>query len=175
MPDRDWEFLGEQPLYEGFRRMIGRTYRLPNGTEHVFEILDNPDSVAILALTKDRKVVLARQFRTGPQLWLNEMPGGIVDADEEPLAAAKRELLEETGYSGAFTYLGSAYYSAYAKGRRHAVLATDCEILQEPHLEETEDIQIVLMDLEDFKRQVFAGEMTDAYGALRGLAELKLI
>ena len=171
----EWELLEEKPLHQGFRRIVGRQYRLPNGAEHLFEIMDNPDSVAVFALTPGRQVILARQFRTGPQRWLDEMPGGIVDPGEDPLEAARRELLEETGYAGAFTYLGSAFYSAYAVGRRHVVLATDCVQVAEAALEETEHVELVFKDIDAFKRQVLAGDLTDAYGALRGLAELRLI
>ena len=64
-----------------------------------FFVIENPDWVNIIALTKDEQVVLIEQFRHGVEQTILEIPGGIIDGGEQPLAAAKRELLEETGYS----------------------------------------------------------------------------
>ena len=61
-------------------------------------VLDCPDWVNIIPLTDDGQVVLIRQFRHGTQSVTLEVPGGVVEADESPEAAAVRELAEETGY-----------------------------------------------------------------------------
>lgn len=168
---QDWKLLGEKVLHGGFRRLISRRYQLPNGREHDFEIFDNPDSVAVFALTVDGRVVLARQFRPGPRVQLNELPGGIIDPSEDPVAAGKRELREETGYTGDAVYLGSAWISAYACGRRHMVLATNC-VPGERSLEETEDVEVVLSSLEEIREQALRGELTDAVTAYRALGYL---
>ena len=75
-------------------------YRLADGTEHDWDILDGPDTVAILALTDDHQVVLARQFRPGPGLILDELPGGGLEPGESAASAAGRELADETGFVG---------------------------------------------------------------------------
>lgn len=168
---QDWELLEETVLYEKFRRLISRKYRLPNGTEHDFEIMDNPDSVAVFALTPDNQVVLARQFRPGPQVQLNELPGGILDAGEDPLTAGLRELREETGYTGEGTYLGSTWYSSYACGKRHTVLVRNC-VLGERELEATEDVTVALSSIAEVRDQALKGDMTDAGSALRCLGYL---
>src|SRR5690349_3163193 len=53
----------------------------------------------ILAITKDQKVVLVRQYRHGVKEVLLELPGGVIEDGEDPLAGIQRELLEETGYT----------------------------------------------------------------------------
>jgi ADP-ribose pyrophosphatase len=69
------------------------------GREHDVTILETPNWVNVVALTPDGKAVLVRQFRHGTGRVTLEIPGGAVDpSDRSPLAAAKRELREETGY-----------------------------------------------------------------------------
>jgi ADP-ribose diphosphatase len=63
-----------------------------------YEIKDEDDLVAVLALTESREVVLVRQFRPGPEAVLVELPAGVVAAGADPAETAAAELLEETGY-----------------------------------------------------------------------------
>src|SRR5262249_34587526 len=69
------------------------------GVEGRYVVLECPDWVNVIALTDDRQVVLIRQYRHGVDRVVLEIPSGIVERDEEPLAAAQRELAEETGYT----------------------------------------------------------------------------
>lgn len=74
-----------------------------------FFVVENPDWVNIIALTADKQVVLIEQFRHGSEEIILEIPGGMLDADEDKEVAAKRELLEETGFSSdEFVYLGKS-------------------------------------------------------------------
>ncbi len=74
-----------------------------------FYVIENPDWVNIVALTKDFDVVLIEQFRQGIEEVILEIPGGMIDGDELPETAARRELLEETGYSAEeFVFLGKS-------------------------------------------------------------------
>ena len=60
-------------------------------SEHTFFVIENPDWVNVIALTKDEQVVLIEQFRQGTQEVILEIPGGMIDGDEEkPEAAARR-------------------------------------------------------------------------------------
>jgi 8-oxo-dGTP pyrophosphatase MutT (NUDIX family) len=64
-------------------------------------VLDYPDWCVVVALTEDQRLVLVRQWRHGAQSWSLELPGGVIDrTDRDPVAAAQRELQEETGYGG---------------------------------------------------------------------------
>jgi len=75
-----------------------RRSRRTDGVEGTFYTVGSPDWVNVIALTPDERVVLIRQWRHGAASPVVEIPGGMVDAGEDPLDAAKRELAEETGY-----------------------------------------------------------------------------
>ena len=64
-----------------------------------YYVLEYPNWVNAVALTKENKVILVRQYRHGGDIISLEVPGGVIDGDEAPEVAIKRELLEETGYS----------------------------------------------------------------------------
>jgi len=69
-----------------------------DGREKAFAVLEAPDWVNVIALTDAGKVLLIRQYRQGTKEVTVEIPGGMIERGEDPLTAAKRELLEETGY-----------------------------------------------------------------------------
>ncbi len=74
-----------------------------------FYVIENPDWVNVVAVTKALDVVLIEQFRHGIEEVILEIPGGMIDADEAPESAARRELLEETGYTAdEFVFLGKS-------------------------------------------------------------------
>ncbi len=73
--------------------------RTSDRAEHTFFVVENPDWTNVIALTKEKQVILIEQFRHGTEEITLEIPGGMVDADEEPIVSAARELVEETGYS----------------------------------------------------------------------------
>lgn len=85
--DRRWLRVHEQSVL------------LPNGTRiDEFHLLESPDWVAVLPITSDGTTVLVQQYRHGLGHISRELPAGVIDAGETPGAAARRELLEETGY-----------------------------------------------------------------------------
>ncbi len=69
-----------------------------DGAKHSFFVIECPDWVNVIALTKEKKVVLIEQYRQGTEEIILEIPGGMIDESEAPEAAAQRELSEETGY-----------------------------------------------------------------------------
>lgn len=70
-----------------------------NGITEKKVILSGGNAVNVIALTKEKEVILVRQYRFGTSSYTLELPGGLVDPDESPLSAARRELEEETGFT----------------------------------------------------------------------------
>lgn len=79
-------------------------------SEEVYHSLNQQDYVSILAITKNKKFLLVKQYRPAIEKKTLELPGGLVDKNENHLISAKRELVEETGYSAEkIIYLGSFF------------------------------------------------------------------
>jgi ADP-ribose pyrophosphatase len=168
-----WRKLSETVAYERFRRILNRTFELPTGETADYEILDLDDSVAVLALTASNEVVLVEEFRPGPEAVLLELPGGLVEAGQAPLEAARLELLEETGYEGDLIEIGSVVKGAYSTNLKHVFAARNCRRVAEP--DRPELTNPVLMPLEEFREHLRGGRLTDSEVAYRALDELGLL
>lgn len=130
---RPWRKLSKRPAYEGpYRRVVAKTFELPDGERLEFEVKAEDAVVATLALTESHDVLLVREFRVGTEEVLLELPGGALEPDEDPTEAAARELLEETGYSGDLRVLTEVVDCAYSSRVKHACLVTNCRRVRDP-------------------------------------------
>ncbi len=128
-----------------------------------FFVCENPDWVNIIALTKDKKVVLIEQFRHGIEEIILEIPGGMIDGDdEETETAARRELLEETGFSAdKFVLLGKSRPNpAIQNNTVFHYLALDCEKTEDVSFDEHESVLTKLVSLEEAERLIESGVIT---------------
>lgn len=173
--DLNWKKVKEEPYRAGWRKMIRKTFVLLNGKEADYDTRDDGKTVSILAITKDDNIVLVRVFRPGPEKVLMEMPGGFIDKNEESIEAAKRELLEETGYSGEFEFTGEIVDDAYSNCIRNCFVAKNCIKVSEPKHEEDEDCEIIEMSLSDFRKHLRSGQLTDVESGYLSLDYLKLL
>lgn len=123
----------------------------PRGTTREFSVIQAPDWVNVLAVTPEGRCVLVRQFRYGIDEFSLEIPGGIMEAGEDPVAAGTRELVEETGYSGTSArLLGSVHPNpALQANRCHLVLVEDARLTHPLGWDEDEEIEVSTMPVDD--------------------------
>jgi ADP-ribose pyrophosphatase len=120
-----------------------------DGSTAIFERLKRPDTVQIIAVIGD-KIIIEDQEQPARAPFVSP-PGGRIDPGEDSLVAAKRELLEETGYSSDdWTLWKEQCPSNTMEWDVYTYIARDCKKLQEPHLDAGEKIQIRLVDFEEF-------------------------
>lgn len=176
MNNQDWQKLDSKEVYKGYRNIVRTNFRMPNGKIIDYDVVSEHDAVCVLAITKDRQVVLAKQFRPGQERLLLELPGGGRKPSEEPMDAIKRELLEETGYTGKFQFVSTSWHSAYSTLKRYNFVATNCNKISEvDNPEEGEFTEVVLMPLEQFREHLRTGELTDMGTGYRCLDFLNLL
>ena len=159
MTIKPWKILESHYIHKNVR--IDKC-ELPNGMTIDGFVLDYRDWATILALTKQQEVLLVRQYRHGAQKVILELPGGTMDAeDESPMQAARRELLEETGYSSdTFIQIGCVSPNpANQTNLIYSFLALDVEKVSSQDLDDTEDIEVVLKPLEEVIRMAKNGEL----------------
>ena len=90
--------------------LIVKKMRLPNGYLATFETIKHPGAALIVPFLTSDKVIMLRQLRPVIGAYIYELPAGTLDKNEAPLSCAKREIVEETGYSsGEFKYLGKIF------------------------------------------------------------------
>lgn len=162
----------------GWRWLTTKWFRDPDGNEQEFVTTGRLGgrSVAVIALTPEYGVVIARQVRPGPEMVLDELPGGGVDDGEDIEVAARRELHEETGYTpGRIEYLGQAHKDAYSNTTSHFFLAYDCVRDGEPHPDEGEYIDVREITIDQLRENAMQGNMTDAIAVLLAHDQLKQI
>lgn len=129
-----------------------------------FSVIDCDDWVNVIALTGDDRVVLIRQFRPGARRVCLEIPGGIIEPGEDPCAAAARELVEETGYTGEhFELIGKVSPNpAILSNTLYTVLARGVALTHPPTPDDGEVISIETASLADCRRRMLAGEVEHA-------------
>lgn len=127
---------------------------LPDGRQNPeFYVLEYPDWVNVIALTEDGKFVMERQYRHGLGKTCIEIPAGVIEKGETPLEAAKRELMEETGFGGGewkeiMTISGN---SSTTDNLSHCFVAHGVGKLSGQHLDSTEDLEIVILDVDEVR------------------------
>ena len=124
-----------------------------------YYVLEYPDWINVIAITDEGMFVIERQYRHGTQTIDYELCAGTVEKGEEPLAAAKRELLEETGYADGEweLYCISAPNPASMTNKNYSFLAKGVRYTGKSHQESTEDIEVNLITYEELKTLVDEG------------------
>lgn len=164
--DRKWEILESEYLIRRPWLTARRDHvKLPTGAEiPEYYVLEYPDWVNVIAITREGKFVMVRQYRHGIGETRYEVCAGVCEAGEEPMASAKRELYEETGYgNGNWSLLMTvSANTSTMTNMTYCYLATDVEPVSTQHLEETEDLSVHLLGREEVKSLLMNDEVKQA-------------
>lgn len=139
--------------------------QLPDGRINPeYWVLEFPDWVNVIAITKDGDMVMVRQYRHALGITEYELCAGVMEEGETPLEAAKRELLEETGFGGGEW---TEYMTICANPSNHTnlartFLATGVERIADQHLDDTEELTTHLLSQEEVFGLLQNGEMLQA-------------
>ena len=155
---------GSERIYQGKILDFYRdTVRLPDGREATRELVRHNGAVAIVPLLPDGRVIVEHQYRYPHDGVIVEIPAGKLDGpDEDPEAAARRELKEETGYTAAELIPMGPFYptAAYSSETIWLYLAKGLAA-GEQKLDEGEFLDVVTMPLETLVRDILAGKVPD--------------
>lgn len=162
MPEK-WKLQKSTPLndYRIFSTRKKSSVSPKDGAVHDFYVVDAPDWVNVIAVTTSDEIVLIRQFRHGTGKVELEIPGGMVEPAENPVESARRELLEETGFtSSRWEQIGCVRPNpAFMSNSCFTFLASGCEPSSEPSFDATEDIETLLVAPREVKRYIREGTM----------------
>jgi ADP-ribose pyrophosphatase len=147
-----------------FRSRFDRMTHPLSGEDLDRLVLESSDWVNVVALTRDERLIVVKQYRFGTADITTEVPGGMIDPGEGHEESAKRELLEETGYSSTeWTYLGSVDPNpAVQTNHMHHWLAKNCDLLGEQDLDAGEDIEVATLSEAELRSAVATGEIRHA-------------
>lgn len=161
---RPWLTTARHELLDGrpWLRVWAEDVHLPQGGAiEGFYTIEMPDYVMVVALTPDAQVVIVRSYKHGPRRVSISLPAGYLEAGEAPLAAAQRELIEESGYQAdSWQPLGSFVNDGNrGGGSGHLFLARNARQVAAPQSGDHEEMRIELMRLDELTAALWAGDV----------------
>ncbi len=157
----DSHYLIQRPWLTARRDRV----KLPNGTIHdEYYVLEYPTWVNVIAVTTEGQFVMVRQYRHGLEIVETEICAGVAEAGEDPETAARRELLEETGYSGGKWSLLTVLSAnpSTTNNLTYCFLAEGVTLTDAQHLDSTEDIAVMLLSRDEVESMLRADELKQA-------------
>lgn len=167
MKPKPWKILSSQHLVQNhFISIRVDRCQLPTGQEiEPYFVIEYRPWVNVVAVTQENQVVLVRQYRHGLGMNVLELPGGTLDPGEtSPMDAMQRELLEETGYQAEnWVQIGKVSPNPAANTNyAYCFFASNARLVAEQHLDETEDLEVVLMPVNQVLEATRKGELLQA-------------
>jgi 8-oxo-dGTP pyrophosphatase MutT (NUDIX family) len=158
-----WERLADAAVdhFRVFRVRRTRYRHARDRREGEFVIIEANDWVNVLALTDDGRMLLVRQFRFGIHDFTLEIPGGVIETGEDPVAAGVRELREETGYAGRSARLLAQVRPnpAIQANVCHIVLVEGCVRVGATQFDPNEEIELSLLPIDEVVAKAERGEI----------------
>ncbi|MGO1243186.1 MAG: NUDIX hydrolase [Sphingobacterium sp.] len=139
--------------------------QMPNGNiKDEYYVLEYPTWVNMVGFTTDQKVLFVKQYRHGAGEILVELPAGVVEPGEEPAQGARREMLEETGYAfQSIEKICALYANPATSGNiTHTYLLKGGSKVQEQDLDDSEDIEVIVMSIEQAREYLLANKIGQA-------------
>jgi ADP-ribose pyrophosphatase len=158
-PREDEELLLECRIF----RVVGKSTTGADGRQHAKQIIRHPGAVVVLPLLADGSVVLIRNYRAAVDRQMIELPAGTLEPGEDPVAAAHRELAEETGYRARSMELLTSFFSSpgILDEKMHLYLATGLEP-GETDLQDDEEIEPLVLPWQEALALGRSGQIEDA-------------
>ncbi|MBD5197541.1 MAG: NUDIX hydrolase [Bacteroidales bacterium] len=164
--DRRWTVLSSKYLWRRPWLTVRLEHvRLANGREAPeYYVLEYPDWVNVIAITKDGEMVMIRQYRHGIGRSDYELCAGVIEQGENPEEAARRELLEETGFGGGewTQFARLAPNPSSQTNWAYSYLAVGVEKIDTQHLDGAEDLSVHLMSKSQVLQLLRDGEIIQA-------------
>ena len=163
---RPWKLLNSSPIVQNrWLHLTADRCELPKGAViEPYFVLHESEWVHVLAINAAAEMLVVRQYRYAGNAVCTELPGGVVDQEEEPLAAAKRELLEETGYTAAsWASVGSLFANpARQTNRIHLFVARELSAASGQKLDASEDIEFFFLSTAEVQTSIDDGSFSQA-------------
>jgi len=182
MTDLTWKLLDSKYIHKGpWATLRTDKCEMPDGRiVDDYYVLEYPNWVNAVAITEDNKVLMVRQYRHAADIVSLEIPGGVIDGDEQPQAAMLRELLEETGYHFNDIELIATVYAnpATANNHTYCYLAKGGKKVQGQNLDEHEELIVEEYTIAEVKQLLLDNKIPQAlhctglFYALSKLGEL---
>ena len=156
--------LSSQIIYDGRAvRLRVDTIETPDGRQTTREVVEHSDCVAVVAIDADDNVLLVNQFRKSIEKELLEIPAGGIEPGEDPVAAVRREMQEETGYIPRKVDMMGGFYSTpgYCTEYLYLYLATDL-VPSRLYAEDTEGIELKRVPISQLPNLITSGSICDA-------------
>jgi len=145
------KIIGKKTVYKGkYLKVIKKEFLTKTGKKKFWECVKRKDAVVVFPLTKKKEVILERIYRLPIDSFDIELPAGLLDKKgETPREAAKRELLEETGYLAKklILILKRPLDPAIISNEAFCFFAPDVELKKKPKTEDTEEIEVLKVPL----------------------------
>lgn len=164
--DGVWRELAREPVADCRIMTVERSIvESPiDHAQHAFYRIRSSDWVQVIPITPRDELVMVRQFRHGPRRWTLEIPGGLLEPDEEPAVAALRECLEETGYraSNAIALGAVNPNPALFTNTLHAFVAENAVAVQAIQNTGNEQTEVVLLPVSRLHEALVSGQIDHA-------------